>query len=298
MTEQPFELTKEVVARLIADQFPDLAGHVVTKFGAGEDHWLFSIGRDQIARFPQRPERVAWLIREIEIVSIARDSLSSRVPHFEHVGQPTKDFPYPFVIYRVLPGVGADKSRVRELKGLAEDIGHLLGNLHRIDATRIPPTPGGWEMPPWGKLRTDLVSVADTVRPLLPTELRKRAEPYLSGSVVEPAQSGPTSFIHNDICPNHLIVNPYTGRLVGLIDFTDAMVGEVVFDFVGLIGIDGYGFIDQVAHHYDLPRGEQFESKLEWLARTLTLRWLAKAAINGSGDVSKHLSWVRYAFNN
>jgi hypothetical protein len=30
-----------------------------------------------------------------------------------------------------------------------------------------------------------------------------------------------------------------SGRLTGLIDFTDAMVGEVVHDFAGLIGIGG-----------------------------------------------------------
>lgn len=100
-----------------------------------------------------------------------------------------------------------------------------------------------------------------------------------------PAQDGPQRFIHNDVCPDHLIVNARTGRLVGLIDFTDAMVGEVVLDFVGLIGIGGYEFISQVVSCYDLPAGNDFRSKLEWLARTLTLTWLAEAADHDPGDI-------------
>lgn len=41
---------------------------------------------------------------------------------------------------------------------------------------------------------------------------------------------------------------------------------------------------------YDLPAGNDFGSKLEWLARTLTLTWLAEAADHDPGDIPKHLS--------
>jgi hypothetical protein len=91
-------------------------------------------------------------------------------------------------------------------------------------------------------------------------------------------------------------VDARTGRLSGLIDFADAMIGEAVLDFAGLIGVGGYPFIRQVAASYDLPRGERFDAKLEWLCRTLTLTWLAEAATSDPDDVPKHLSWVGAAF--
>jgi|GEM_PF-4958359 hypothetical protein len=75
------------------------------------------------------------------------------------------------------------------------------------------------------------------------------------------------------------------------------MVGETVLDFAGLIGIDGYRFIDQVAVHYDLPLGDSFDVKLEWLCRTLTLTWLAEGAACHPDEVSKRLSWVADAFD-
>ena len=146
-------------------------------------------------------------------------------------------------------------------------------------------------------MRTELIDLAPQARPLLPSELFELAEPYLSGQILAPNQNGPKRFIHDDICPDHLIINPDTGRLVGVIDFTDAMVGDIVLDFVGLIGLGGYSFIKQVTDNYDLDLGEDFQVQLEWLARNLTLRWLAKEGVKEAGDIDKHLAWVKHAFN-
>lgn len=289
-------LDEEIVSGLIAVQFPDLVGRKVTRLAAGWDHELFCAG-EWIFRFPRRAERVPWLTREIEITAVVAKTLGSMIPVFERIGEPCGAFPYPFVGYRKLPGLGADQACVGDLDGLAVDIGTLLSVLHRIDPCRVPPTPDGWEREPWGQLRSELAAVAGVARPLLGPDLRRQAEPYLSGGVTEPPEDGPRRFIHNDICPDHLIVDHGTGRLNGPIDFTDVMVGEPVLDFVGLIGIGGYGFISRVAVGYDLPLGAGFGAKLEWLSRVLTLTWLADAATHDAASIPKHLSWVARAFS-
>ena len=292
-TDRP--LDEQIVSGLIAAQFPDLAGWPVTRLGGGWDHELFSAG-EWIWRFPRRAERVPWLLREIQITAAVAETLGSMIPVFEQIGEPADAFPYPFVGYRRLPGVGADQARAGDLDQLAADIGVLFSALHRVDPSRVPPTPDDWEHEPWAELRGELAAVADRTRPLLGPDLRSRAEPYLAGLVTEPDQDGHRRFIHNDICPDHLIVDPGTGRLRGRIDFTDAMVGEPVLDFVGLIGLGGYPFIDRVVARYDLPLGDGFAAKLEWLCRVLTLIWLADAAGDDPADISRHLSWVAYAF--
>lgn len=68
----------EIVSRLVAEQFPDLAGRSVTRLGMGYDHELFCVDADWIVRFPRRAERVAWLAREIEITSVAAETLGRR----------------------------------------------------------------------------------------------------------------------------------------------------------------------------------------------------------------------------
>jgi aminoglycoside phosphotransferase (APT) family kinase protein len=289
-------LDEETVSCLIAAQFPGLAGQQVARLGAGWDHELFSVG-EWILRFPRRAERVPWLTREIVIMAVVAESLGSMVPVFELTGRPSEVFPYPFVGYRRLPGVGADQVPARDLADLAGDIGALFGALHRVDPSGVPPTPDGWEHEGWGELRAELAAAAGLARPLLGPGLLSRAEPYLSGRVAEPPQDGPRRFIHNDICADHLIVDRDTGRLTGLIDFTDAMVGDPVLDFAGLIGAGGYRFIGDVIARYDLPLGQSFRGKLEWLCRVLTLTWLADAAAHDPASVPKHISWVAHAFS-
>jgi GrpB-like predicted nucleotidyltransferase (UPF0157 family) len=285
-----------VVTAVLAAQFPEVAVGPVRRLGAGWDNELFAADAGWIFRFPKRRERVPWLTREIQIMAAVGEALGPRVPRFEHVGVPSDVFPYPFVGYRWLNGVGADEFPVPDRPDLAADIGDLLSRLHRVDGSVIPPTPDGWEREPWGVLREELAADADVVRTLLPDTLLARAEPYLRGEVAEPVQDGPCRFVHNDICADHLLVDPVTGRLTGLIDFSDAMVGEIVLDFAGLISVGGYDFIRQVAASYDLTLGDAFWLKLEWLVRTLTLRWLAEAAAQNPDDVPKHLTWVERAF--
>jgi aminoglycoside phosphotransferase (APT) family kinase protein len=291
-----FALSAELVGELVGVQFPDLAGAEVRSFGTGWDHTLFSVGSGWLFRFPKRADRVAWLVREIEIMAVAGPSLGDLVPRFELIGSPSADFPYPFVGYRQLPGVGADESDLTDPAGLARDLGHMLGRVHRIDASRIPPSPAAWEHESWASLPAETRSAAEQAAPLLAPSLRAAAEPYLAGEVDAPPDPDPPRFVHNDICAEHVLVDPRTGRLSGLIDFTDAMVGPVVHDFVGLICIGGYDFIEQAAESYDLPLPAEFAAQVRWLARNLTLIWLAEAAGATPGGSARHLTWVQRAF--
>lgn len=297
--EQPSSdrpLDAQLVSGLIAAQFPGLRGQPVNWLAAGWDNELFSVGGEWILRFPRRAERVPWLTREITIMSMLAGPLAPLVPVFELIGEPSGAFPYPFVGYRRLPGVSADQIPAAGRTGLAAGIAKLFSALHRIDPGGLPPTPGGWEHESWDELLADLFTAAGLARPLLRPGTLARAGPYLAGQVPAPAQEGSSRFIHNDICAEHLIADPGTGRLTGLIDFTDAMAGDPVHDFAGLITVGGYRFIGEVAAGYDLPLGGGFRARLEWLCRVLTLTWLAEAAAADPASVPLHLSWVDRAF--
>ncbi len=298
------DLDEIIVGELVAAQFPDLAGEPVSRFGAGWDHELFSVGEQWILRFPKRAERVPWLLREQVILAAVLPVLGPLVPAFELAGEPSATYGYPFVGYRRLPGVGADQVPVAA--GLAGDLGRVLAALHGVPADHIPPTPDNWEKEPLSGVRDELTSAAHLARPVLEAAvleaavldaaLLARAEPYLSGLAALPAQDGPARLIHDDICPDHLLVDAVTGRLTGLIDFTDALVGDPVLDFTGLIGVGGYDFIAAVVDAYDLPLGDSFWSRLSWRVRTLTLTWLTEAITDDPEAVPMHLTWVTRAF--
>jgi len=125
-------LDEGVVAAIVADQLPFLAGAHVERLGAGWDNELFIVANDWVLRFPKRAERVAWQARERQIVELAGEALGTLVPAFDLVGDPSQLFPYPFVAYKALPGVAADYL-AEPSAALAADLGDALGRLHAID---------------------------------------------------------------------------------------------------------------------------------------------------------------------
>ncbi len=288
-------LDEGAVAAIVADQIPFLAGAHVGRLGAGWDNELFIVAGEWVLRFPKRAERAAWQARERQIVKLAGEALGSLVPAFDHVGEPSELFPYPFVAYRVLPGVAEDHP-AGPSAALATDLGEGLGRLHAIDPSRVPPTPTGWEDEVLGDHLTDLVAYVSALRAHLCGDLLAEAEPYLTSRIDLPRAAGSRRFTHNDICAEHVLVDPATGRLSGLIDWTDAMVTDPAVDFVGLITIGDWRFVDQVIAAYPLDLDEDFGARLEWLARALTLRWLGEALTGESRAPAAHLTWVERAF--
>jgi aminoglycoside phosphotransferase (APT) family kinase protein len=286
-------LNSELVASLLEDQFPALEAQAVHKVGSGRDNDVYLVDDFWVFRFPRRADRVCWLEREIEIMSVISKKLGRLVPGFRWFGQPSDAFPYPFVGYRWIPGIGADQIPDADLTPLAHDLGKALSQIHEIKVNCIPATPAGWENKPWSTRAAQLAAVAHLVQPLLSDALSEQVEPYLNGSVPAPSQSGPRRFIHNDICDDHILVDPGSHGLAGLIDFADAMVGDPVLDFVGLIGLGDRDWIAEAVRHYD---HHDFQIKFDWLARTLTLHWLADATIDNPSQIPKHLTWVKRAF--
>lgn len=123
---------------------------------------------------------------------------------------------------------------------MAEEMGRLLATLHGIDPSGIPPTPGGWEWEhPVRSVLSELSSVSALVGDRLPEFARALAAPYLRGDVHAPTPPKQEAhrLCHNDICAEHVIVDPASGRINGVLDWTDAMVTDPVVDFVGLITV-------------------------------------------------------------
>lgn len=292
--DRPLDAT--VVETLLAEQFPDLAGRPVRRWSAGWDNELFMVGDDVVFRFPKRAERVRWLIREIALMPVAADALGDLVPAFEWYGEPSAAFPYPFVGYRCQPGVGADQTGTATASlRLAHQVGDALTRLHRSDPRRVPPPPEDLGATSEGLLAR-MASLGEQVAPLLEPPLAADVSPYLDGSLDPPDPPSDLRVIHNDICPDHVLVDPETGDLTGLIDWSDAVVGDPVMDFVGLIGIGDHSFIAAVLANYRLGVDEGFAVRLDWWAKRLTLTWLAEAARADPEQVAKHLTWVRRAF--
>jgi aminoglycoside phosphotransferase (APT) family kinase protein len=105
----------------------------------------------------------------------------------------------------------------------------------------------------------------------------------------------PLRFVHQDLGPEHFIVDPASGRLAGILDWTDGGLGDAARDFVTLVTFGGWDFADQALASYRHELDNGFRERLRFMARFLSVMWLGEAVMN-AGDVAKHVTWVRNAF--
>ncbi|MHB8926136.1 MAG: phosphotransferase [Bacillota bacterium] len=82
-------------------------------------------------------------------------------------------------------------------------------------------------------------------------------------------RAGPVAHHHRDLSADHLLVDPQTLGLTGVIDFEDAAVGDPAFDFTGLAGL-GPGALD----NYKGPSDAGFAERIEFYRRLVPLHEL------------------------
>ena len=303
MSDEPWEadrpLTEAMARAAIAASFPGIDASALTPLGSGWEFDAWLTGDGWVFRFPRRAHCADLIEPERRVHGLVAGVLPPgvAVPRVELVGAPAAAFPYRFGGHRLIPGVGADALAPEHLPALARSLGAALGAIHAV---------------PEGAARAAGVAErpADDEGGRAWLEHRMRAASALRGldAVVDEAldqvqgvslpfarYEGPLRLIHDDLGPDHIIADPSTGRLAGIIDWTDASLGDPARDFVGLAVWLGWDLTGEVLRSYPMPMDRDFRERLGAMARVLSVMWLAEAH-ERRGDVAKHIAWVRNAF--
>ncbi len=303
MSSPPWEADRELslssASAAIRRAFPQVDASELVLLGSGWEFDAYLTRDNWVVRFPRRAEYASLFDSEVQVHRLVSAALTgvAQVPRVELRGDPGPEFPYAFGAHRYIPGISADTLHDELLPALATSIGTALSLVHSIPATSA--RAGGI---------TEFDRDADDVRTWLEWRLSILAEadlkpPHLQAAVawvrdlafpIEPYR-GPLRLIHHDLSPEHLIVGPDSGALVGIIDWTDAILGDPVRDFVIFVACWGWDFTHDVLRSYAAPTDDEFLDRLRLLARFLSVMWLSEAIELGS-DFDKHANWVRNAF--
>jgi aminoglycoside phosphotransferase (APT) family kinase protein len=301
VTTRPWDadrpLTKADVRATLRAQFPDITVDPLTHLGSGWEFDVFTTGDDWVFRFPRRSSVASWIARESAVLALVRTALEPDfvVPKVELEGAGGPWFPYSFVGHRRVPGVEADAPEASaHSSSMMLDLADFLGRLHAIDPheARV----AGLEIEPdeMGAWLSEVLELEPSLRRIDP-RLESPLRWLLGPPAVPPPYRGAPRVLHNDLCPDHLLVDPGSGRLVGVIDWTDTAMGDPVLDFVVFAPWRGWRFTQGVLAHYPIPLDEGALERLDFLSKVLSLEWLHDAVERG-GDLDKHLRWVANAF--
>jgi len=221
------DVTEQVVAALVADQFPRWRGRPVRAITShGTVNALFRLGDEVVLRFPLRPSRDpglrAELIAEQENVRRIAAHVPVAVPEPLALGEPGEGYDGPWTAYRWIPG---ETGRIGDPEAFARDLAGFVRALHGIDA-------GGrrWD----GRGRGGpLHAQDDWVQESLAgsghlTDTSRLGRIWARCRDIEMPADG--VWIHTDLMPGNLLTR--AGRLAAVIDLGPGLVGDPAVDLM------------------------------------------------------------------
>jgi aminoglycoside phosphotransferase (APT) family kinase protein len=265
MEREPARPLSDVLARrLIAEHFPQLGAIRVTGRDHGVDHYAVEIDGVWIFRFPKRAEYEPALRRELDLLRELGPRLAVPVPRYEHLGVGTPAFPSIFAGYRTLAGTPAIAVPADgiDFADLAARVGGVLAALHafplreaeRLGVVRLA------EDEDLAARREEHRAGLDALRDALPRDVFDRCRRHLEGPVPPPHPDRPC-LLHGDLSADHLLIDP-TGKVSGLIDWTDAFLGDPAYDLAYLWAWQGEDLVENVLGRSSLSVDPGFRDRV------------------------------------
>jgi aminoglycoside phosphotransferase (APT) family kinase protein len=219
------EISTGIVRRLLAEQFPELAGLAVREVrSTGTVNRIFRIGDDLYARLPRIEKWAADL--ELEWRSAARlaSRLSLMIPEPVAKGSPAAAYPLPWAIYRWIDGEPYADELVEDEEGAARDLAAFVASLRAV-----PLGPG---VPPGG--RRPLRALDEGIRGKI-DGLRFEMDvgaafAVWSDALAAPEWDGTPVWVHADLLRPNVLVNH--GTVTAVIDFGMAGAGDPAADVI------------------------------------------------------------------
>ena len=136
-----------LVRKLVASQFPELAGLPVTEFAStGTVNAIYRLGDGLYARLPRLPRYARALEREWQWLPKLAAGLTLQVPEPIALGQPTDTYPLTWAVYRWVDGRPYADELVADERQAALDLARFVAELRRVPpaAGARPPAASRW----------------------------------------------------------------------------------------------------------------------------------------------------------
>jgi aminoglycoside phosphotransferase (APT) family kinase protein len=220
--------------------FPALEIHDVRTIDDGWDSLVLEVDGEYVFRFPRRPAVEEWVERETRLLPALAEVLPVAVPRFEFVAHNG----LLCVGYRKLVG-GPASADLDERAG--EDLARFLAALHGFPVERARSLgvpfyePDAWH----AMLEGFCGDLRERVLPLLSRGERAPAERFLHGI---PRPHFEPVLLHGDLGPEHVLC--HEERVVGVIDWSDARVGDPALDLAWCLNGSARVVAEAVARTY------------------------------------------------
>lgn len=219
----------QLVTALVSEQFPEWSRLPITPvLPGGWDNRTFRLGDELSVRLPSSESYMLQVEKEQRWLPILAPRLPVPVPEPVGFGQPSQRFPFPWSVYRWLPGHAASADLIADDTTFAAELGDFLSDLQRADASGGP-LPGAHNF-----FRGDAPAVYDAETRRAMAALGDTIDAGAVGDVWDAALatrwSGEPVWFHGDVSEGNLLVDGR--RLSAVIDFGTSGIGDPACDLV------------------------------------------------------------------
>ncbi|MEU1269672.1 aminoglycoside phosphotransferase family protein [Streptomyces sp. NPDC005799] len=217
----------DLVRRLITDRFPRWAELPIQRFPSGGTvNAMFRLGEDMVVRLPLVEGGAKDVAREQEWLPRLAPLLPTGVPEVLGAGEPGHGYPWPWSVYRWLPGRNPEAGALAEPGALA---GNLAAFVKAMRGVTLPGAPRAHRGGPLAELDAETRAAVERLRRI--PEEGVDCDAVLAvweDALRAPGWDGSPVWLHADLMPGNLLVD--AGRLTAVIDFGCMGMGDPACD--------------------------------------------------------------------
>ena len=239
--------------RLLDACFPTLHVQRSIPLGEGWDSVALLVNDQLVFRFAKRPDAAVRQAREADLLLLLSDRLPLPVPRYTYTWtDPT--WPGKRIVgYRLIAGKSLMLTHPEHRATQAAQLGAFVGALHAVpleearrhgvvgrDAASLREAYRGF----FAKVRANML-------PLFTVQEQAAIVAFWSGYLDDDACFTFTpTLVHRDLVAEHVLFDPATGHLTGVIDWGDAGIDDPAVDFAGVRRQLGAEFARQMLATY------------------------------------------------
>ena len=227
MHEGMHPIDDALVRALIAEQFPQWAELPVRRWPSGGTvNAMYRLGEDMAVRLPLVKGGADDVHREGRWLPRLAPWLPTPIPEVLGIGEPAAGYPWPWAVYRWLPGEHPCPGALTDPDALAEDLAAFVTAMRGVTLPDPPTAHRGW---PLARLDAPTRAAIEQLRgiPEEGVDCDAVAAVWDEALHAQP-WSGTPVWLHADLMPGNLLVDG--GRLTAVIDFGCAGAGDPACD--------------------------------------------------------------------
>lgn len=217
----------DLVRRLVSGQFPQWAGLAVERWPSGGTvNAMYRLGDAMVVRLPLVRGGAEDVAMEQEWLPRLAPHLPTRIPEVLGAGKPAHGYPWPWSVYRWLPGEHPEAGALSEPVPLAGDLAAFVAAMRSIT---LPSAPKAHRGGPVASLDAETRTAIKELREIPEEGVDcDAATAVWEEALRAPDWDGPPVWLHADLMPGNLLVDG--GRLASVIDFGCTGVGDPACD--------------------------------------------------------------------